>query len=82
MATIGRPGLLPKQQQDLWRRWKAGGTIIGIGLALGKAPGSIHGVLSLQGGIAPEARSRSVKVLTLTDREEISRGVTAGKSAH
>lgn len=81
MATMGRPGLTSAQKRDLWTRWKSGQTISEIGLALGKASGSIHGVLRLAGGIAPPLRKRPERALSLGDREEISRGVAVGSSA-
>ncbi len=81
MATIGRPGLSPAQKRELWNRWKGGQTISEIGLALSKAPGSIHGVLSLAGGIAPPLRRRPDRALSPEDREEISRGLATGSSA-
>src|SRR4051794_15326672 len=81
MATIGRPGLAPQQRRELWKRSKAGQTISEIALALNKAPGSIHGVLSLAGGIAPLPRTRADRALSPRDREEISRGIAVGSSA-
>lgn len=51
-----------------------------IGIALSKPLGTIHGHLALKGGICPVQRKRSARHLTLTQREEISRGLTAGKS--
>ena len=50
MAKMGRPGLSSKQKQELWSRCKNGQSLTEIGLALGKHAGSIHGVLSSDGG--------------------------------
>ena len=80
MAQMGRPGLSGAQKAELWRRWKDGQTLSEIGLALGKHAGSIHGVLSLNGGCAPATRRRSMLSLTLAEREEISRGLVSGLS--
>lgn len=80
MATMGRPGLSASQKADLWQRWKDGQSLSEIGSALGKHAGSIHGVLSSNGGIVPYARRRSRRALTLTEREEISRGISSGES--
>jgi IS30 family transposase len=80
MATMGRPGLSASQKADLWQRWKDGQSLSEIGSALGKHAGSIHGVLSSNGGIVPSARRRSRLALTLTEREEISRGISSGES--
>ena len=59
MAQMGRPGLSTQQKQELWARWKAGQSLSDIGRSLGKHAGSIFGVLSARGGIAPPARGRS-----------------------
>lgn len=80
MAQMGRPGLSVQQKAELWARWKAGQSISDIGRSLGKHAGSVFGVLSAKGGIAPPARARSRLALSLQDREEISRGLVAGLS--
>jgi IS30 family transposase len=80
MAQRGRPGLTAEQKQQLWSRWKAGESLSEIGRALGKQPGSIHGVVACNGGYVPAARRRSARVLSLTEREEISRGLAEGLS--
>lgn len=80
MARTGRPGLSASQKADLWQRWKDGQSLSEIGTALGKHAGSVHGVLSSNGGIVPPARRRSRLALTLTEREEISRGISSGES--
>ncbi len=73
-------GLTPQQKQELWERWKKGQSLSEIGRALGKHAGSITGMLAIHGGIAPSGRSRSVRVLSTAEREEISRGLSAGLS--
>jgi IS30 family transposase len=80
MAQRGRPGLSAGQKADLWERWKRGQSLSDIARALGKQPGSIHGVVSSNGGIVPPARRRSALALSLAEREEISRGIAAGHS--
>ena len=45
-----------------------------------KGDGSIFSVLRVRGGIAPHARRRSPSALTHGEREEISRGLAAGRS--
>ena len=80
MARRGRPGLSPEQKRELWSRWKAGESLSEIGRALGKQPGSIHGVVASNGGYVPAVRRRSARVLTITEREEISRGLAEGAS--
>jgi hypothetical protein len=63
---------------DLWRRYKAGESILGIARALGRRDSSVHRVLQFTGGIAPAERRRSWRVLSLVEREEVSRGIAAG----
>lgn len=80
MGQMGRPGLSAAQKTDLWQRWKQGQSLSEIGRALGKHAGSIHGVVSLNGGFIPAVRRRSRWALTLAEREEISRGVATKRS--
>jgi IS30 family transposase len=80
MARTGRPGLSLSQKADLWQRWKEGQSLSEIGVALGKHAGSIHGVLSSNGGIFRASRRRSDLALTLSEREEISRGISSGET--
>ena len=79
-----RPGrravMSSAQREELWRRYKAGETILGIGRALGQRPTTIHRVLQATGGIGPARRRRSARALSLAEREEISRGISAGHS--
>jgi transposase, IS30 family len=51
-----------------------------IGRALGKRPGTIFGLLAVQGGIARPPRKRAARALTSAEREQISRGVAADQS--
>lgn len=75
MGQMGRRGLSAAQKAELWQRWKQGQSLSDIGRALGKHAGSIHGVVSSNGGFAPAVRRRSRWSLTLAEREEISRGM-------
>ena len=80
MARWGRPGLTELQKTDLWRRWRSGEGDSEMGRALGKFPASVFGVLRLHGGYTPARRVRAAVQLTLAEREEISRGLSAGWS--
>ena len=80
MADLGRPRLPAVRKKELWERWKAGESISDIVWALKKPTDSIHRVLKGTGGIAPPRRRRPGWALTLAEREEISRGHTAGDS--
>jgi IS30 family transposase len=68
------------QREELWRRYKAGETILGIGRALGQGRNNLYRVLEATGGIAPPQRSRSPRALGFGEREEISRGIAAGET--
>jgi IS30 family transposase len=65
---------------ELWRRWKEGNSVSDIARVLRREPGTVHSFLSAAGGIAPKARARSKRSLSSTEREEISRGMSAGVS--
>ena len=65
---------------ELWRRYKAGESVMGIGVALGRVRSAVYRVLQVTGGIAPAIRHRSLRVLSFAEREEISRGIAAGQT--
>ena len=68
------------QRTEIWSRWKSGQSLKEIGRAFGKPSSCIHCLLVPRGGIAPAARRRSRRVLTLAEREDISRGIASGCS--
>src|SRR5271167_652996 len=78
MIERKRRGLSAEQKAELWNRWKAGQSLNEIGRALGKDHVVVHFVLARHGGIAPPTRRRSRRVLTLAEREDISRGIASG----
>jgi IS30 family transposase len=80
MAQGKRDRLSTEQRIDMWRRWKAGESLHEIGRAFGKGHGSIRFLLTQRGGIVPAARRRSLRTLTLAEREDISRGIASGLS--
>ena len=75
-----RFGLSAIEKRDVWSRWKAGESLHEIGRAFDKPHSCIRAVLLPRGGIAPAARHRSRLVLTLAEREDISRGIASGSS--
>jgi IS30 family transposase len=80
MAQGKRDRLSTEQRIDMWRRWKSGESLHEIGRAFGKGHGSIRFLLTQRGGIVPDARRRSLRTLTLAEREDISRGIASGLS--
>ncbi len=79
MAELRR-GLSAQEKADLWERWRSGQSLSEIGRTLGKAPASVYALVVARGGIGPVARTRNRRVLTGKEREEISRGLSAGLS--
>ena len=80
MKHARRWKLSAAQRADMWNRWKAGQSLHAIGRALGKDHVVIQFLLARHGGVAPAARRRSRCVLTLAEREDISRGIASGSS--
>src|SRR5271154_1166042 len=80
MAQGKRAEVSEAQRTDIWQRWKVGQSLHQIGRAYGRTPSSIHLLLSHHGGIVPVVRRRSPQALTLTEREDISRGIASGSS--
>jgi IS30 family transposase len=68
------------QRAEIWDRWKRGETMNAIGRVFDRGHSSIFSVLAPTGGIRPPDRKRSVQALTLSEREEISRGLVADLS--
>ena len=68
------------ESSEIWDRWQRGEGLKLIGRVFGKTSSSIFAHLRPHGGIRPVPRRRSRRVLSLAEREEISRGVAAGAS--
>jgi len=66
--------------EEVWRRYKAGEAIVGIAHAMGHCTTTVYKLLRAGGGIAPAPRRRSARVLSASEREEISRGLATGLS--
>jgi len=74
-------GFTAAEKTELWDRWQRGESLKAIGRAFGKPSSSIYFQVAPHGGIRPAARHRSRRALTLSEREEISRGITVHQSA-
>src|SRR5687768_15196574 len=70
----------PQQRQELWKRWKAGDSVVEIAKAIGRVPTSVYNLLARHGGVAPPMRRRAEQALRLEEREEISRALAQGES--
>ena len=67
------------ERVEVWERRQAGEGNRSIGRRLGRSAGSIRAFVGSSGGVRPEVRRRSSRHLSLTEREEISRGIAAGE---
>ena len=74
-------GFTAAEKTELWDRWQRGESLKAIGRAFSKPSSSIYFQLAPRGGIRPAPRRRSRLALTLSEREEISRGIAAAQSA-
>jgi IS30 family transposase len=68
------------QKAMMWDRWRRGESLHDIAQLFDRGHSSIQRILSETGGIRPAQRVRSRWALSLSEREEISRGVVAGRS--
>ena len=68
------------QRAEIWDRWQAGESMSSIGRRFDRESSSVFSVLSPTGGIRPPDRRRSRCALSLSEREEISRGLGVGQS--
>ena len=76
-----RRGFTAAEKAELWDRWQRGESLKAIGRTFGKPSSSIYFQVSPYGGIRPAPRRRSRLALTLSEREEISRGIAVRRSA-
>jgi IS30 family transposase len=69
-----------EQKTLMWDRWQRGESLHSIARLFDRGHSSIQRILAQTGGIRPSQRKRSSRLLTLEEREEISRGVVTGCS--
>src|SRR4029077_8429682 len=80
MEGTARIWFTPQQRAELWERWKNGECGADIARALERRNKSgVYRILAVNGGIAPAPRRRAPVALRLEEREEISRGISAGR---
>jgi IS30 family transposase len=65
----------------LWTGWKKGLPFVVIGRELDRSTSAVFNAVKAAGGVCPKPRRRCARMLQATDREEISRGLAAGRSA-
>ena len=72
--------MTPQDHKTIWQGWHVGRSLSDLGRDVDKAPASIFGYLRQYGGIEPAIPTRSERTLSLSEREEISRGIVSGLS--
>ena len=70
----------PDQRHEIWERIGAGESPASIARSMDRYPSAVRSLMLATGGIAPPARTRSPRCLSIEEREEISRGLCAGES--
>ncbi len=68
------------EKSEMWDRWQRGESLNAIAQAFETSHSAITKNFARYGGIRPPGRQRSRLALTLSEREEISRGIVGGLS--
>ena len=68
------------QRAEIWDRWQRGESMSSIGRRFDRESSSVFSVISPTGGIRPTDRKRGRLSLSLSEREEISRGLSVQRS--
>ena len=69
-----------EQRAEIWGRWQRGESMRSIGRVFDRQSSSVFSVISPTGGIRPPDRRRGRSALSLSEREEISRGLSIKQS--
>jgi IS30 family transposase len=69
-----------EQRAEIWERWQRGESMRSIGRVFDRQSSSVFSVISPTGGIRPPDRRRGRSALSLSEREEISRGLSSKQS--
>lgn len=69
------------RQDEVWRRWRAGESFSAIARSLELPLQHVRRFLAQTGGVRRPPPQRRSQHLTMAEREEISRGLAAGRSA-
>jgi len=77
MAYRNRLTYTDELKSEIWNKYKAGQSLWSIARSIDRHSSCIYGLLSRTGGIRPPDRKRTATSLSLTEREEISRGIAA-----
>ena len=74
------PWLTEAERTAIWDRRGKGESLTAIARHVGRSLEGVRKHVNLTGGVRPRPRTRSQRELTVSEREEISRGVAAGAS--
>ncbi len=80
MAYPTRLKYTDEMRSYIWDRYQQGDSVWSIARSFDRSSSSIHRQLARTGGIRPRERKRSQQMLSLAEREEISRGLVSGLS--
>ncbi|WP_280222113.1 IS30 family transposase [Nocardia neocaledoniensis] len=81
MVRVVGSGFSVDQRERIWDGWRGGESLGVIAGVVGSNHPRVSRFLRVSGGIRPASRCRRAGHLSLGEREEISRGIAAGRSA-
>jgi IS30 family transposase len=64
----------------MWDRWQQGESLHQIARLFDRHHSSVRGILAETGGIRPQTRRRSLRALSLAEREDVSRALAVGQT--
>src|SRR5688572_32870764 len=67
------------QRALMWDRWQQGESLHQIARLFDRHHTSVRGILAENGGIRPPTRRRSIRALSLAEREDVSRALAVGQ---
>ena len=73
-----RRAFTESEKTEIWDRIEAGQTPASVAAVFGRYPSAIRALQQASGGVRPAPRRRRAGSLRLSEREEISRGLSAG----
>jgi IS30 family transposase len=80
VVSVARTALSAEEIDEVWRRWRSGEAVKVLARAMRRHPSTVRDHLKRCGGVRPAPRRRWERRLSLVEREEISRGLAAGRS--
>ena len=80
MQRVRRSRMSANDKVEVWERWSRGESLSEIGRGVDCFPAAVFRVVRARGGIPPPSRWRSTRALSVSEREEISRGLATGDS--